>query len=149
LRRIEISVHGDRLGDIVISLLYRAADALRRRSLRDDPGRLGEDMAHRYLRRRGCTVVARNYRTPSGPGEIDLVVWHGAALVFVEVKTRATAEHGEPESAVDTEKQGRVAYAARDYARRAGVEWTKTRFDVVSIVLGRPARIDWIQDAFR
>jgi putative endonuclease len=132
----------------VISLLYRAADALRRRSLRNDPGRLGEDMAHRYLRGRGCTVVARNYRTRSGSGEIDLVVWHGAALVFVEVKTRSTAEHGEPESAVDAEKRGRLEYGARDYARRAGVEWGKTRFDIVSIVLGRRARIEWIQDAW-
>jgi putative endonuclease len=133
----------------LISLLYRAADALRRRSLRDDPGRLGEDMAHRYLRGRGCTVVARNYRPPSGSGEIDLVVWHGPALVFVEVKTRSSAEHGEPESAVDTEKRRRLEYAARDYARRAGVDWTKTRFDIVSIVLGDRRRIEWIRDAFR
>jgi putative endonuclease len=132
----------------VISLLYRAADALRRRTLRHDPGRLGEDLAHRYLRGRGCTVVARNYRTRSGSGEIDLVVWHGPALVFVEVKTRASAEHGEPEGAVDAEKQGRVEYAARDYARRAGVDWTKTRFDIVSIVLAKPVRIEWIRDAW-
>jgi putative endonuclease len=133
----------------VISLLYRAADALRRRTLRHDPGRIGEDLAHRYLRGRGCTVVARNYRTRSGSGEIDLVVWHGAALVFVEVKTRATAAHGEPESAVDAEKRGHLEYAARDYARRAGVEWTNTRFDIISIVLERRTRIEWIQDAFR
>jgi putative endonuclease len=137
------------LSEYVISLLYRTADALRRRSLRNDPGRLGEDLAHRYLRGRGCTVVARNYRTPSGSGEIDLVVWHGEALVFVEVKTRATAAHGEPEAAVDSEKRGRLQYAARDYARRAGVDWTKTRFDIVSIVLGEGRRIEWIQDAFR
>jgi putative endonuclease len=132
----------------VISLLYRAADALRRRRLRGDPGRLGEDLAHRYLRGRGCTVVARNYRTRSGSGEIDLVVWHGEALVFVEVKTRASAAHGEPESAVDSEKRRRLEYAARDYARRAGVEWDQTRFDIVSIVLERPERIDWIRDAW-
>jgi len=132
----------------VISLLYRAGDALRRRSLRHDPGRLGEDMAHRYLRGRGCTVVARNYRTPSGSGEIDLVVWHGAVLVFVEVKTRTSAEYGEPESAVDQEKQSRLERAARDYARRAGVEWGKARFDIVSIVLGRRARIEWIRGAW-
>ena len=57
----------------VIGLLYRAADALRRRSLRNDHGRLGEDYAHRYLRSHGCTIVARNYRTRSGSGEIDIV----------------------------------------------------------------------------
>ena len=133
----------------MIGLLYRAADALRRRSLGGDHGRIGEDMAHRYLRRSGCTVVARNYRTSSGSGEIDLVVWHRGTLVFVEVKTRATAEFGEPERAVDKEKQQRLERAGRDYARRAGVDFQNTRFDIVSVVLGRPTRIDWIRDAFR
>jgi putative endonuclease len=133
----------------VIGLVYRAADALRRRGYVADHGRIGEDMAHRFLRGRGCTVVARNYRTRSGSGEIDLVAWQGGALVFVEVKTRATAEFGEPERAVDAEKRQRIERAARDYARRAGVEWQKVRFDIVSIVLAKPPRIDWIRDAFR
>jgi putative endonuclease len=132
-----------------MGILYRAADAVRRRLYADDHGRIGEDLAHRYLRRSGCTVVARNYRTASGSGEIDVVAWHGATLAFVEVKTRSTAEFGEPERAVDREKQDRLRRAARDYARRAGVEWGKTRFDIVSIVLGAPPRIDWIRNAFR
>jgi putative endonuclease len=133
----------------VISLVYRAADRIRRRRYRDNHGRLGEDLAHRFLRSHGCTVVARNYRTPSGSGEIDLVAWHGETLVFIEVKTRATAEFGEPERAVDQEKERRLQRAARDYARRAGIEWGSTRFDILSVVLGNPARIDWIRDAFQ
>jgi putative endonuclease len=133
----------------VISLLYRAADAVRRRARPDDHGRIGEDYAHRYLRKRGCTVVARNYRTRSGSGEIDLVVWDRGVLAFVEVKTRVSVEHGDPESAVDAAKRERLDSAARDYARRAGVEWERTRFDIVSVVLGRPPRIEWTRDAFR
>jgi len=66
------------------------------------------------------------------------------------VKTRASAEFGEPERAVDAEKQQHVRRAARDYARRAGVEWERVRFDIVSVVLDeRPVRIEWIRDAFR
>jgi putative endonuclease len=133
----------------VIGLLYRAADAVRRRSLRNDHGRMGEDYAHRYLRRHGCTIVARNYRTRSGSGEIDIVAWDGATLAFVEVKTRVTTEHGEPESSVDAEKRSRLQFAAHDYARRASVDWQNTRFDIVSIVLETPVRIDWLRDAFR
>ena len=133
----------------MIRLLYRAADALRRRSHRNDHGRVGEDYAHRYLRRRGCTIVARNYRTRSGSGEIDIVAWDGETLAFVEVKTRASAEFGEPESAVDHEKQTKLRIAASDYSRRAGVDWSKTRFDIVSIVLQPRMRIEWLRDAFR
>jgi putative endonuclease len=133
----------------MISLLYRGADALRRRVHPEDHGRIGEDLAHRFLRSQGCTVVARNYRTRSGSGELDLVVWHGAALVFVEVKTRATAEFGPPDRAVDREKRLHLERAGRDYARRAGIEWEKTRFDIVSIVLSNPPRIEWLRDTFR
>jgi len=133
----------------MIGLIYRAADAVRRRKLRANHGRLGEDMAHRYLRSHGCTIVARNYRPRGGAGEIDVVAWQGERLLFVEVKTRATAEFGEPEAAVDVEKRQRLQHAARDYARRADIEWARTRFDIVSIVLETPVRIDWIRDAFR
>ena len=131
----------------MLSLIYRAADALRRRSLGSNHGRLGEDLAHRYLRRAGCTVVARNYRPPSGRGEIDVVVWHGDKLVFVEVKTRATAEFGEPERAVDSDKQSHLIRVARDYARRAGIEWDQVRFDILAVVLS-PRHIHWYRDAF-
>jgi putative endonuclease len=133
----------------MMGLLYRAADALRRRAFRDDHGRIGEDLAHRYLRRRGCSIVARNYRPPSGGVEIDIVAWQGETLVFVEVKTRAAADCGAPDRAVDAEKRERVNRAARDYARRAGVVWEKTRFDILGILLEKPPRIEWIRDAWR
>ena len=134
----------------MMSWLYRFADAVRRFSRKPDQGRLGEDVAHRYLRSRGCTVVARNYRARSGAGEIDLVAWHSGQLVFVEVKTRATADFGAPELAVDHDKQARIRRAAREYARRAGVDWSKTRFDIVSVVAapGNRPQIQWLQDAF-
>ena len=133
----------------MLGLLYRAADGLRRRASARDHGRTGEDLAHRYLRSRGCTIVARNYRPRSGMGEIDLVAWHRDTLVFVEVKTRTSADFGAPETAVDSEKRARITRAARDYARRAGADWQHTRFDVVSIVLSHPPAIEWQRDAFR
>ena len=50
---------------------------------------------------------------------------------------------------MDPEKRESLRHAARDYARRAGVEWPRVRFDIVSIVLESPAQVEWIQDAFR
>jgi hypothetical protein len=51
--------------------------------------------------------------------------------------------------AVDAEKQRRIAIAAREYGYRAQVEAAKTRFDIVSVMLGSPPRVEWRRDAFR
>lgn len=139
----------------MIGLLYKLADSARhlyrRRRWTHDlaAGRRGEDLAHRLLRREGLTVVARNYRLPSGNGEIDLVAREGVTLVFVEVKLRATDEFGTPDQAVDAEKRQNLERVARDYARRVGVGWEQVRFDVVSITAGRPPRMVHLRNAFR
>jgi putative endonuclease len=92
--------------------------------------------------------VARNYRTPTGSGEIDLVAHQGDTVVFVEVKARETAEFGTPDRAVDNEKRNRLLRAARDYARRTDTPWDHVRFDIVSVVF-RPLSIEHLTDAFR
>jgi putative endonuclease len=124
--------------------LGRLADRIRY-AIHHDEGQRGEDLAHRYLRRRGFTVVARNWRPPQGGGEIDLVAWDGETLVFVEVKTRVSDMWGAPERAIDPEKMDSLRRAARDYARRSGVEESSTRFDVIAIA---GEKLDYLPDAF-
>jgi putative endonuclease len=138
----------------MLSLLYRLADrarhSARRRSADPDfaSGRRGEDLAHRFLRRQGFTIVARNYRPRAGSGEIDLIAWEKDQLAFIEVKTRATDEFGTPDRAVDAEKQAYIERAARDYMSRAGVDWGAVRFDIVSVLLTEPPAIGLMRDAF-
>lgn len=139
----------------MLSLLYRLADRLRHRARvrRAHPdfaaGRRGEDLAHRFLRRQGYTIVARNFRPRNGAEEIDLVAWERDLLVFVEVKSRASDEFGTPDRAVDPEKQDHLVRAAGEYARRAGVDWDHIRFDIVGILFTKPPRIELLRDAFR
>lgn len=124
--------------------LYRFAAHLR--YLRDrNVGRRGEDLAHRYLRARGYTIVARNWRPPQGGGELDLVAWHEATLVFIEVKSRLSGAWSAPERDVDAEKLNSLRKAARDYVRRAAAEEAETRFDVVTVT---GQTIDHIREAF-
>jgi putative endonuclease len=111
-------------------------------------GRRGEDLAHRFLQKRGLRVVARNYRPRSGPGEIDLVAWDGGTLAFVEVKSRRSEEYGTPDRAVDRDKEDTLVRAAREYTRRAGVEWEKVRFDIVNVVFTDPPSVSHTRDAF-
>jgi len=111
-------------------------------------GRRGENLAHRYLRARGMTVVARNVRLPDGSGEIDIVARDGAITVFVEVKARMTDAFGAPDRAISKEKQENITRAARYYAVRSGVTWDRVRFDVVSIVFTKPPSVSHNVDAF-
>jgi putative endonuclease len=111
-------------------------------------GRRGEDLAHRYLEQKGLTVVARNYRPPSGGGEIDLVARDEGKLVFVEVKSRMSDEFGAPERNVGKAKRAALVRAARDYARRADAPWDAVRFDIVSILFSDPPAIEHFTDAF-
>ena len=111
-------------------------------------GRLGEDAAYRHLRRLGYTVVARNYRTRDGRGEVDLIGWDGEQLAFIEVKTRTTEEFGAPETAIDRRKRLNIIRAAGDYLRRADREWACARFDTVSVIWRDPIQIEVQKDAF-
>jgi len=139
----------------LLSRAYQLADrfrhVLRRRRWTAGlaSGRYGEDLAHRFLRRQRYTIVARNYRTGSGAGEIDIVAWENGELVFIEVKTRATDDFGPPDRAVDDDKRRHLERVARHYARQASVEWGIARFDIVNILLGPPPRIELLRDAFR
>ena len=111
-------------------------------------GRRGEDLAHRFLRRQGFTIVARNYRLSSGEAEADLIAREGEDLVIVEVKTRESAEYGAPERAVNAEKQRHLMRVAREYARKTDTPWERVRFDVVSIVMEDPPAITLLRAAF-
>jgi putative endonuclease len=129
-------------------MLFRIADFLRAR-LQRNLGRRGEDLAHRYLRRLKYVIVARNYCPPSGAkGEIDLIARDGGKLVFVEVKTRSSNATSYPERAVDDSKQRHIIRTARDYARRANVDWDDVRFDVIAITGVKKPAIEHLKDAF-
>ena len=136
---------------MILSALDSLRDARRRRTWDRDKasGRRGEDLAHRFLRKQGYTIVARNYRLSSGDAEADLIARHGEDLVIVEVKTRATDEFGPPEQAVNPEKRRHLMRVAREYARKTNTPWEHMRFDIVSIVLREPPQITLLRAAFR
>ena len=67
-------------------------------------GPWGERCAAEYLRRRGFTLVACNYRCRFG--EIDIIARNREYLTFVEVKLRKSDAFGEAREFVDARKQG-------------------------------------------
>lgn len=83
-------------------------------------------------------MLYRNFRGVKG-GEIDLVCRHGAALVFVEVKTRSGETFGRPSAAVDARKRRRLVKGAMAWLRMLDLPNLVFRFDVVEVVVGPSA----------
>jgi putative endonuclease len=121
-------------------VIGRVFDALRY-AKHHNAGRRGEDLAHRFLRRSGFVVVARNYRLAAGDAEADLIAWEGETLAIVEVKSRGSEEYGSPERAIGEEKRRHLLRVAREYSRKCGVSWERVRLDVVAVILSDPPRV--------
>jgi len=95
-------------------------------------GRLGERIACLYLMREGFDILARRHR--GSAGEIDLIALEDDILAFIEVKTRASREFGDPWEFVDWQKQQRVRRTAEDFIARHDLFQFTYRFDIVSVV---------------
>ena len=110
-------------------------------------GRVGEEIAARWLRRRGWRVVAERFR--SGRRDVDLIVEREGTIAFVEVKTRRDTVFGDPIEAVSWRKRRELIRSAMVWADRYGPRGAAYRFDVVGVVLdGRDARIRHVENAF-
>lgn len=102
-----------------------------------------EDLALRYLQRRGLHLVVRNYRCRQG--EIDLVMRDNDCLTFVEVRYRKGESFGSPAESVTRTKQRRIILAARHYLQRYPSA-LDCRFDVLALT-GKE-QIEWLKNAF-
>ncbi len=107
-------------------------------------GRLGENKAYRYLRKKGYKIIEKNYVTKFG--EVDLIGLYGDFLVFIEVKTRTTHTYGEAMEAVDSKKQERYRKTANYYYLYHTDKSLQPRFDVIEVY---PNKINHIEDAFQ
>ncbi|UCC73050.1 MAG: YraN family protein [Gemmatimonadota bacterium] len=116
---------------------------------RRDLGVLGEQLAAGYLRQKGYTILARNYRF--GHREIDLIVGRDDVVAFVEVKARAGAGFGHPLEAITARKRREVERVARFWLRRHGRSGLHCRFDAVGVIVRRDQApvVEHIPDAWR
>ncbi len=95
-----------------------------------ESGKIGEDAAVKFLRRRGYEIIERNYR--GARYEVDIIAREGGVLSFIEVKTRAPGKSLSGAEAVGREKQRRIAQAAQHYLLTHPREQSSVcRFDVV------------------
>ncbi len=96
-------------------------------------GKLGEDLAENYLRKKGFRIIDRNFKAHYG--EIDLIAYDKDELVFVEVKTRWGTEFGKPEEALTSWKIRSVVKTAQFYMHKHKELNVKQRIDAVAVQL--------------
>jgi len=107
-----------------------------------------EKTAESFLRSNGLKLLQRNFT--SRFGEIDLIMEDDETVVFVEVKYRASNQHGSGADAVTFQKQGRLSRTASWFlAKHPHKAEQFCRFDVISIdPLKQDQGIEWIKGAF-
>lgn len=100
----------------------------------NDLGKWGEDKAAEYLRKKGWYIRHRDWHC--GHKDIDIVAIDedSTMLLFVEVKTRATDYWGQPDEAIDLEKQNNILLASNAYRKAFRMEWIDVRYDSISII---------------
>ncbi len=93
-------------------------------------------------------LVCRNYSIRAG--EIDLVMYDGNTLVFIEVRQRTGISFGRPEETLGRSKQRKLRRVAEHFLQHhPGLAKEACRFDVFSITGPRcEAENHWIRDAF-
>lgn len=110
-------------------------------------GAAGEEAALLFLIYHGYEIREHNWFFEHL--EVDIIAEKVGLIAFVEVKTRSTELFGNPEEAVNKEKENNLINAANAYMRYNDLD-NPVRFDIISVIGNKePFRINHIKDAFR
>ena len=115
---------------------------------RKTAGDRGEAEVARYLRKKGYTLLASQWRCRFG--ELDLVARSRRGTVcFVEVKLRSAGAIGLPREFVDARKQERLRIAAAAYLSTHDID-APARFDVAEVYAENDGslRVEYLENAF-
>lgn len=105
-------------------------------------GYIGEDIAVRFLKRRGYGIVATN-AVVCGV-EIDIIALDGDTMVFAEVKS-SDSDTAHPAERVSARQRARYVAAAQAYRVKHSLYDADFRFDVIEVA---GSRLSHIKNAF-
>lgn len=111
-------------------------------------GRWGEEIALKYLKKRGYKIIEKGFRLFRG--EIDIIAYDKKTLVFVEVKTRRDSRFGLPEESVTQAKMKQIRKISLGFLTNRNIGEVECRFDVIAIILNgnKGYSVSHIKNAF-
>ncbi len=114
-----------------------------------DLGRQAERAVARFLKRRGYRIITCNFRC--SVGEIDIIARHDSMLVFVEVKSRSSAQAAAPEENINPAKRRKLLRAARAFLAVRSWQDMPCRFDLATVIGadGKKPHIEHYVDAWQ
>lgn len=98
---------------------------------RHEIGKVGEELATKYLQQIGYIIIERNFECRQG--EIDIIAKDKDEVVFVEVKTRGSFLYGLPKEAVDKTKKRHLYRSAEFYIYIKKLVDIPVRIDVIEV----------------
>ena len=118
------------------------------KTIQQQTGKSGEDLAAGFLKKNGYKIITRNYRYRKS--ELDIVCRKKNTVIVVEVKSIKTLDYGYPEERIASKKQRQIIKATyaflNSYKKYGGKE---LRFDVITVNMGsEPPEIKHYQGAF-
>lgn len=109
-------------------------------------GKKGEQLAVDFLLKNGYDIVERNYRFDKA--EVDIIAQKGDFLAIVEVKTRSTADFGDPQDFVKPKQIKNLVKAVDEYVTVNDLN-VEVRFDIIAIVKEKDGyNIEHLENAF-
>lgn len=97
-------------------------------------GKIGEDIAEKYLIGKKYQILMRNYR--SRFGEIDIIAVDNITIVFVEVKTRTQNKFGSPLEAITKNKLFKMVKTSQFFLSQYKLHGKPYRCDAIEVVIG-------------
>ena len=109
-------------------------------------GKKGEQLAVDFLLKNNYDIVERNYRFDKA--EVDIIAKKDNILAIIEVKTRSTADFGDPQDFVKPKKIQRLVKAVDEYVTVNDLD-VEVRFDIIAIVKeGKGFKMEHLENAF-
>ena len=109
-------------------------------------GKKGEQLAVDFLINKGYSIVERNYRFDKA--EVDIIAQKDDTLAIIEVKTRSTADFGNPQDFVKPKQIKNLVKAVDEYVIVNDLD-VEVRFDIIAIIKeNKGYNIEHLEDAF-